>query len=223
MIDIPLRERQFGQVLGFLDEQLGDNDVTIIFGDAADGRAYLVSNRTLNYGKKFDGLYVKDLDIAQGFDYDLSLNMASPGPHYTFQDEENELALMHFWGVGLPFAFAYSQEFIDLLANGAPVNHVLLPDDVSICHEAAHGIVHRYGFVRRSEALEEALVQKTFVDYASQTYPDAGEFLDAFAKDLDADPLHKNALRLARDPASRLRLGKLQQYIKRKNMVKNPS
>ena len=60
MIDVALRDRQFSRVLGFLDEQLGDNDVTMIFGDATKGRVYFVSNRQLEGYQRHGEIYVRD-------------------------------------------------------------------------------------------------------------------------------------------------------------------
>ena len=181
MIDVPLREQQFDRVLGFLDEQLGDSDVTIVFGDAEGDRAYFVSNGQLQGYQKHGGIYVKDAGRPEEWDRNARegvVNSVDWDPKYygmesRFTETKNGKkkatitkttpipSEIYILGVTVPYAWNYSAAFRDLISPRHQPEHLRFPDDHTTCHEAAHGIIKPHsGFLAAydSEPVIEGVV-----------------------------------------------------------------
>ncbi len=171
MIDLELRDMQITRVLGFLDEQLGDNDVTIVFGDAADGLVYFVSNRALPGYQKMSGIYVKDAGKPKQWPKDARESIkthTSLGSRYYHEKpaKPNRLTIelspsqLYVIGTTSPYAWNYSAAFRDLVAPKHESSHLLFPDDQPICHDGAHGIlIHHNDFLAKykSEPLDKMM------------------------------------------------------------------
>lgn len=170
MIDIALRERQFAQVLGFLDEQLGDSDVTIVFGDAAGDRAYFVSNRPLHGHQRHGGIYVRDAGKIPAW-YDLTPSYARKltdiGHMFRTAGQDGEsLSLWerHELFVSGSYAWSFSETFWHMF-NCPPYTGYEAPEDANMCHEAAHGILlphNNFLLTAAPDCVRDAVLRRIF-------------------------------------------------------------
>ena len=180
MIDIGLRESQFSRVLGFLDEQLGDNDVTIVFGDASEGRVYFVSNRPLHGYQKHDGVYVKDagrpvewaIEEMKGVVDDVRCEPCyNPSEirvtenigckkQITHENEMLKINRRNLIRIETPYAWNYSAGFRDLIVPGYQAEFLKFADDATTCHEAAHGVIRRHFDFLASYAAEPMIKER---------------------------------------------------------------
>lgn len=193
-----LREQQFSRVLGFLDEQLGDSDVTIVFGDASDGRVYFVSNRPLTDYQKVDGarggIYVKDAGKPEewgekhiierdllafnasqpGYDaFELRMRSVDDSGKVVYVDIKERLPTMvehDIMSVTGPYAWIYSRTFRDLILHCRHAyRHLHFPEDFLMCHEGAHGIVRKHE--RFAEKIpENKILEEAVVNIVSTDY-----------------------------------------------------
>lgn len=184
MIDIPLRERQFGQVLSFLDEQLGDSDVTVVFGDAAGGHVYFVSNRPLPGYQRHGGVYVKDateaFEAARLGKYDIIQDAwraigFSRYDDMTYFGNQREPTKFESWalGVSAPYVWHGSLGFRSAASITFESAPAVYPDDCVICHEGTHGLILQHAEFIASYPLSNEM-QDIIIEASKPNFTDAG-------------------------------------------------
>lgn len=215
MIDIPLRDMQINRVLGFLDEQLGDNDVTIVLGDAADGRVYFVSNRSLNGYQKQGGIYIRGAGIAKNRTPPLNYIKEKTA---SFRRKRNFDLTDEAIGAQDSYAWVDSPEYGETMWHSRARYHVF-PSDRLMVHECIHAIndkhpeiVGEYSFVE-----DEALAIIGTMDYTRIFLPDFSEVYHSYLSAHPFRSLHRQSTEIAFNRQEYLR--QLQAQIREKNLT----
>lgn len=230
MIDVALRDIQFSRVLGFLDEQLGDNDVAIVFGDADSERVYFVSNRPLAGYKMVGGIYVKDDGQPEEWgEKKLSgIRRIVNYPHHTnivLEDFRRETMGLES-GLAGAYGWSHSKQFKELIAGEAEDGwHLQFPEDFAVCHEGAHCVIsadqpYLFTYPMTQILLEDALAHKVSYDYMSIFYPCQLSNLTAKMADAVNDniPLTGQAFEIVLRHMPYLQ--EMQQQIKKRNQAR---
>ena len=186
VIDVPLRDMQINRVLGFLDEQLGDSDVTIVFADLGNGLGCLYSNRCANGYRQSGNIYFKEFE---DYSFNEHPNFFLGGPQY-FPIEYEIPDVETFTCFKPPVAWACSEDLMKLFRSHKNLGG--LPDDTYMCHEASHHIVRKQPGILSTagvgfDIIDEALSMHITNNYIRQHHPYC---LAEYAEHLQGQILH---------------------------------
>ena len=233
MIDVALRERQFARVLGFLDEQLGDSDVAIVFGDSDGESVYFVSSRRIDGYEREGTAFVKSWKLrdlnpevtrylqVQHCGYYTSFEVPKPESDATGNPsgyvKRQPFPEEAFFGLTKPYAFNFSHRLMSAVDSEYARGSDFL-EDWEMCHEAAHGIIGKNRDIMRqlppNTASEEALSHLVSMDYASRFYPARRIWLLGYLNPIMMGP---GAYRMFEEEHA---LRNLQQQIRQRNPAK---
>jgi len=215
---IPLK-----RVKAFLLDNLGDDQVTIVYGDTTNGNVYFYSTSPMEGYISIDDVYVRNAGSPKNWDSNALKDLTERfvGDARLHQDtilflgkrkkRELSAAEKRLMNINGSYAWNHSSAFKDIVAPTKILAEYEIseePDDYTSCHEGAHSI-------KDAEVIEEATAHLVSNVYMEKFYPNQFEQLKKRLLKLETDGTHMLAFKLAFDKDSQLY--RIRDQIKERN------
>lgn len=204
----------FERVSAHLKDELGSDDVRMIFADTDGDRLILRSNRGGNgYGKIREGLYEKiyQLDrIGKNMEELRNKDTRFYGPTTWFGEQGYTLITVRnptdFESQVLDSGTSYAFHRSDRLSRYLGREMTEFPDEAMIAHEGSHGIVShiRNGILedlfdegnREDYVVDESVAVLVGLKFLERYLPEEVRRYEAFISEIETDSIHMEAFRL---------------------------
>jgi hypothetical protein len=211
---------RFGVISKYLKEELGSDNVTMIFADSNGHNLYMYSNKALDRYSTGDGVvYCKSIPLSALDEDQRTLLKENNTKFYPLTIEGREGASGciedgiedHEWrelryldcseaetgllSVTGPYAYCRSRR----LAKYFGGSELDFPEEFLMVHESAHGLIDRIGFLLedlfgdKADVVEETVSQLIGIKYLEQKMPEAAMKYKSHISGVNTDPVHMEA------------------------------